>query len=233
MLDTNVKTALLAFALGCLIAGSSVYLALHPHTVDLAEKIAELQRIVTTNESLLGYTKYKDYIAGGKRAIGEQAKLLTASVTRTYTVNRHVERSLFKVKSNGAVVVTYAVDYSFGYDLGPDSYDVVDTPAGLEIRIDRPALVSIPAVHDLHYEVMEKGWLTDEKAAALGLYEGASSVAAAEGRKMASDAEIMALCEKKLIGLLRDFLAKQPGVEHVPAITVSYAPRSAKGSRVQ
>jgi hypothetical protein len=52
------------------------------------------------------------------------------------------------------------------------------------IRIAKPTLVAAPAVHDLHYEVPYKGWLTDEKAAALRLYEGASKTARADGIKM-------------------------------------------------
>jgi hypothetical protein len=45
--------------------------------------------------------------------------------------------------------------------------------------------------------------------------------------------EIVALCEKRLTAFLRDFLAKQPGVKHVPAITVSYAPPATPGAHVQ
>jgi hypothetical protein len=39
---------------------------------------------------------------------------------------------------------------------------------------------------------------------------------------MQSDAEIVALCERTLTAFLHDVLAKQPGLERVPAITVSY-----------
>ena len=88
-------------------------------------------------------------------------------------------RAAFRPK--GALVVTYSAEFSFGYDLAPGSYDVVDTPAGIEIRVAR-----------------------------------------AKGARMEGDAEIVALCERTLTAFLHDFLAKQPGVERVPAITVSY-----------
>ena len=39
---------------------------------------------------------------------------------------------------------------------------------------------------------------------------------------MQSDNEIVAACEKALTAFLHDFLVKQPGVERVPAIAVSY-----------
>ncbi len=230
-----MNRALLAFLSGCAVAAALAAWLLHDRMADMAEKIAELQQIVTTTDkSLVGYTKYKDYIAASKKSLSGQAKLLAANVTRYYRVDRHVERSLLGLKSSGEVVVTYAVDYSFGYELAPDSYDIADGPAGIEIRIAKPDLVAAPAVRDLHYEVRDKGWFTDEKVAALTLYEGASKAAQAEGAQMKSEPEIVALCEQRLAAFVRDFLARQPGVERVPAITISYGPLPAsKGTRVQ
>lgn len=37
---------------------------------------------------------------------------------------------------------------------------------------------------------------------------------------MTEEEAIRAACEKKLVEFLRDVLGKQPGVKHVPAITV-------------
>src|SRR6476619_8276668 len=85
-----------------------------------------------------------------------------------------------------------------------------------------PTVVATPAVRDLHHQVLASGWCTDERAAALKLYEDSSNVARAEGARMQSDAEIVALCERTLTAFLHDFLAKQPGVERVPALTASY-----------
>jgi len=42
------------------------------------------------------------------------------------------------------------------------------------------------------------------------------------GMAMAQEEPIRALCEKKLVDFLRDFIGKQPGVKQVPAITVVY-----------
>jgi len=64
--------------------------------------------------------------------------------------------------------------------------------------------------------------LTDEDAAVRQLYEEASERARRQGAAMAQDEAIMALCEKSLVAFLRDFLSKQPGVRHVPAITVAH-----------
>ena len=215
---TNERLKIL---LGCLLA-TAVALALF-HRADPDAAIAESMGEATTKHgTLLGYTKYKDYLAASKSVLGERTKFVETTVVRRYTVNRGVESSLLGLKSRGALVVTYAAEFSFGYDLAPGSYDIVDTPAGIEIRVASPTVVATPAVRDLHHQVLESGWFTDERPAALKLYEDSSNVARAEGARMQSDAEIVALCERTLTAFLHDFLAKQPGVERVPAITVSY-----------
>ena len=215
---TNQRLKIL---LGCLLA-TAVALTLF-HRADPDAAISESMAEKTTKDvTLLGYTKYKDYLSASKSVLGERTKFVGTTVVRRYTVNRGVESSMLGLKSRGALVVTYAAEFSFGYDLAPGSYDVVDTPAGIEIRVASPTVVAAPAVRDLHHQVLASGWFTDERAAALKLYEDSSSVARAEGARMQSDAEIVATCEKSLTEFLHDFLAKQPGVERVPAITVSY-----------
>jgi len=207
--------------LGCLLAAVVAMTLFHRTDPDAA--IAESMGERTTKDgTLLGYTKYKDYLSASKSVLGERTKFVETTVVRRYTVNRGVESSLLGLKSRGALVVTYAAEFSFGYDLAPGSYDVVDTPAGIEIRVASPTVVAAPAVRDLHHQVLASGWFTDERAAALKLYEDSSNVARAEGARMQGDAEIVALCERTLTAFLHDFLAKQPGVERVPAITVSY-----------
>ena len=89
-----------------------------------------------------------------------------------------------------------SAEFSFGYDLAPGSYDVVDTPAGIEVRVAGPTVVAAPAVRDLHHQVLASGWFTDERADALKLYEDSSNVARAEGARMQSDAEIVALLQE-------------------------------------
>jgi hypothetical protein len=212
--------------LGCLLAAVVAMTLFHRTDPDAA--IAESMGERTTKDgTLLGYTKYKDYLSASKSVLGERTKFVGTTVVRRYTVNRGVESSLLGLKSRGALVVTYAAEFSFGYDLAPGSYDVVDTPAGIEIRVASPTVVAAPAVRDLHHQVLASGWFTDERAAALKLYS--SDVARAEGARMQSNNEIVAACEKALTAFLHDFLAKQPGVERVPAIAVSYKNQAQAG----
>jgi len=231
--ESTMGKSLLAFFLGCALAGGVGYWVVRDQSAGTAEKITELQQVITTkDESLLAHTRYKDYLAASKKSLSGQTKFLAATVTRQYMVNRRVQRSVMGAKSNGAIVVSYVAEYSFGYDMAPTSYEVVDGPNGIEIRIGRPMLVAPPAVRGLANEVLASGLFTDERAATLNLYEDASTLANADGLKLQSDEEIVALCEKRLTAFLHDFLAKQPGVKQVPAISVSYtSPRPAKTSR--
>ena len=137
-------------------------------------------------------------------------------------VTRKIEWTWFGLRSRGVVSVDCTAEYLFGYDLRPGSYDLVDTPSGIEIRLQRPALVATPAVSKLRHEVLSGGVLTNEDAAVRQLYEEASERARRQGTAMAQDDAIVALCEKSPVAFPQDFLAKQPGVKHVPAITVRY-----------
>ena len=56
----------------------------------------------------------------------------------------------------------------------------------------------------------------------LRLDEEAAKNAKEQGEALASDATVVALCEKRLIAFLHDFLARQPGLKIVPQISMTY-----------
>jgi hypothetical protein len=184
----------------------------------------QLQSLVTTTQQeLVGHTRYTAYLTAGKQTLGGQAKLLTATVTREEGLTQVITRSLLPhVNSTGTVAMWYGAEYAFGYDLRPDQFDLRATPSGIEVRVKKPALVATPAVSKLTYKVLEGGVLVDEKAAVIKLYEEAAGRAARQGAAMASDPAVVALCEKKLLEFLYAFIEKQPGVKVVPRITVVY-----------
>jgi hypothetical protein len=218
-----VQRNVLAFAAGAALVGLVAWAAFHAYDGRArAEREVLRERVETAEQSLGRSTVYRDYIAEGKRALSGQAKFVAATVARPYTIARGVETRILGVPSKGAIVVSYTVEYAFGYDLGPAAFDIVDTPAGIEIRVARPQLVAQPAVGKLGYTVLASGLWSDEKLAALRLYEEASTFAQAEGVRLQDDPAIVAMCERQLVAFLRDFLARQPRVTQVPAITVTY-----------
>ncbi len=184
----------------------------------------ELKTVLTeTQARLLGHTSYTSYITSGKESLQGQMKLLAATVIREEGVTQVIERVLLPgLSSSGTVAIWYSVEYSFGFDLRPDSYDVRATADGIEVRVKKPSLVATPAVTKLRYKVLAGGMLTDETAAALRLYEEAAIRAKSQGTAMASEPPVLALCEKKLVEFLHAFLARQPGVKVVPQIRVVY-----------
>lgn len=211
------------FVLGCGLATGLTYSVMNGRLGDAYAMVSALEKEVSRKESeLLGYTKYTSYLTVGKQSLAEQMKLLAATVTREENVTQIIERSLLGLPSTGTVAIWYSAEYSFGFDLQSDSYDVRPTASGIEVLVKKPTLVTTPAITHLRYRILSGGLFTDERGAVLLLYEEAAKKAKEQGEAMASDAAIVALCEKRLIAFLHDFLAKQPGVKIVPQISVIY-----------
>jgi hypothetical protein len=206
------------------VAAAAIGWLLQTGRLRLADgEITELRTALESKEyDLLGYTRYTTYLAEGKKALSGRVDLVTARVTRQQSVLQFLERPFFGLSSNGAVEVKYDVEYSFGYDLRPGSYDVRSSGSGIEVLVGPPRLLTAPAVTNVHHRVLSGGVLTDEDAAVIRIQEEASRRARQQGEAMASDPAIAALCEKHLTAFLHDFLAKQPGVKLVPQITIVY-----------
>lgn len=214
----------LALVVVALFSAIATYLALHGMIAKAKAEVQALQSVVTTTENkLLGHTSYTTYLTAGKEALFGQMKLLAATVTREEGVTRTVERYwLPLLKSKATVALWHTTEYSFGYNLEPDKYDLRAVPDGIEVRVKRPALVATPAVSNLKHKVLDGGVFVDPQAALLKLAEEAAAGAKVRGEAMASTPEIVALCEKKLVEFVYSFLSKQPGVKIVPRISVVY-----------
>lgn len=219
-----MKTALTTLA-AALIAALVTYFGTQFQTNALQQEAQALRAALETKEQeVVGHTKYTTFITASKQALAGQMSLLAAKVTREEGVTQVVERVLLSSlpSSSATVAIWYSAEYSFGFDLMPDQYDVRAVPGGIEVAVKRPRLVATPAVSNLRHKVLAGGVLTDEKGAALKLQQEAAANALRQGQSMATDAAIVALCEKKLIEFLRSFLQKQPGVSVVPFISVVY-----------
>lgn len=186
-------------------------------------KIGQLQGEITTKTNeLLGFTKYTTFLTVGKQALTEQAKLIAATIKRDEGSTQVVERSVLGLMSASTVEVSYTAEYSFGFDLRPDKYELRATDKGLEIHVNRPTLLVAPGITNLRHRVLNGGLLTDDKGAIIRMMQDASKRAEKQGQALASEPSVMALSEKSLTGFLHGFLEKQPGVRIVPHITVVY-----------
>ncbi|MGV0976089.1 MAG: hypothetical protein ACOYBO_09195 [Azonexus sp.] len=219
----TVATVLIAFLIGS--AATYGFVKYHQSTVErglLAKLLMVEEQLTETKKDLLGYTKFTDYLAVTKSAVADQMKFLAARVDREYAHVEHIQKSKLGFKSDATIIVNYAVEYSIGYDLRPESFSVSGDEKGITVTLHRPEVVASPAVRIISHEIPSKGILIDEKAAVIALDERLHAIARDRARAIRDDEAVIALCEKKLRDFLHDFLAKQPNVRVVPVITFAY-----------
>ena len=83
-------------------------------------------------------------------------------------------------------------------------------------------LVAAPAVKIISHRIPGSAPFIDEKAAVIALQQQLHDLALKNAKAIEKDEAVIALCEKKLGEFLRDFLAKQPNVKVIPAISFVY-----------
>lgn len=213
---------ILSLLIAALVASS--FYVFNTYKQSTANIASAKEMVERTEKQMIGYTKYKEYLVQGKASLQQQIKLLTAKVVRKDTWIEHVERGWGPLKTTAAVSIKYTSEYSFGYDLSPNNYDVRENKekTGIEIVLNRPILVSSPAVLSNEYEVLNGGVFISSKEEVLKLYERLPAITLSQGTALAASPEVVALCEKSLIAFFRDFLSKQPGVLTVPNIQIVY-----------
>ena len=188
----------------------------------LAKLFIVQDELSTTRQDLLGYTQFTDYLTQSKTALTEQMKFLAAKVDREYIQVQHIQKSTLGFNSDATILIRYAVEYSFGYDLRPDSFSISGNKDGITVTLGHPELVASPAVNILSHEIPSTGIFIDEKAAVIALQQQLFGLAKKQAGQIQRDEAVTAVCEKKLAEFLHDFLAKQPNVKAVPAIKFAY-----------
>ena len=221
----TIAAVLLATLLGG--AGGYAWVAYQNRALEaglLSRLVTLEEQLSTTKNELLGHTTYTDYLSVTKQALSAQMKFLAARVNREYVQVQHIERSVLKVPFDATVTVTYAVEYSFGYDLKPESFSVSGsgTGTGIVVNLRKPELVAAPAVKIISHRIPGSAPFIDEKTAVIALQQQLHDIALKNAKAIQKDEAVIALCEKKLGEFLRDFLAKQPNVKVIPAISFVY-----------
>jgi hypothetical protein len=190
------------------------------HQSDLLSQLHVVEQTLSaTKQDLLGYTTFKQYLEVTKKAISGRAKFLAATIDRNYVHVEHINRSALGIKSDATIILNYAVEYSVGYDLSPESFAVAADATGITVTLNKPELVSSPAIGAISHEIPGKGLLIDEKEQVIALQQQLITAAAKQGDAIKMEEALIALCERKLGEFLRDFLATQPNVRAVPMIT--------------
>lgn len=218
----------IAIVIAILLGGASTYVYVQYQNGMLergllARLMTMEEQLATTKHELFGYSHYTDYLTVTKRAISEQMKFLAAKVDREYVQVQHIERSVLMVPFDATVMVTYTVEYSFGYDLKPEALSISGDSTGIIIKRKKPELVASPSVEILSHRIVGSSLAIDERAAVIAIQQQLHSIASKNAMAIQSNEAVIALCEKKLTAFLHDFLAKQPNVKVVPAMHFVYA----------
>jgi hypothetical protein len=186
------------------------------HQSDLLSRLHVVEQTLSATKSeLLGYTTFTQYLEVTKKAISGRTKFLAARVDREYVHVEHIRRSALGIKSDATIILKYAVEYSVGYDLSPESFSVAGDASGITVTLRRPELVSSPAIGAISHEVTSRGLLIDEKEQVIALQQQLTIIAEKQGDAIKKEEAVIALCERKLGEFLRDFLSKQPNVRSV------------------
>jgi hypothetical protein len=223
-----MKKLATAIAITAALAAAATYQYLHastavdPHQSALQSKLHAVEKTLSsTQQDLLGYTTFSQYLEVTKKAISGRTKFLAARIDRNYVHVEHINRSALGIKSDATIILNYAVEYSVGYDLSPESFSVSGDATGITVTLKKPELVSSPAIGAISHEIPGKGLLIDEKEQVIALQQRLTITAEKQGNAISMEEAVIALCERKLGEFLRDFLAKQPNVRAVPMITVA------------
>lgn len=219
---------LVIFAIaGCLFCGAVVYVVLdyrrHGERQEAMEGILGVQaEVLKAKKILLGYTKYLEFLSQAKQMALDKAKSLMIKFVREHIVIEKIQTDEKNPKATTTIIFKYLVEYSFGFELKPENLDITGTTSGIEIRVIRPGLIGAPFVKSHSYEIPGAGVLENEKTHVKEIQDKLPEFARQHGLIIESEAPTRALCEKKLVELVADFLINQSGVTQVPVISVVY-----------
>lgn len=207
--------------------------------------------IITTQDHLLGKTQSIDLVAITESAITASRQLITAKVSRQYTHFERIERSILGLTSDAVITLQYTAEYAIGYDLANGRFEVSDEHASpdapssqgtstnqdsrtnpgtatinavpvITITLPPPHLVAQPGVRIDSHEVLNAGFLIDEKSAVIDLQQKLHRLALDRANAIAKDPGVVSLCEQQLLAFLRDILQNHPDVKRVPEFRINH-----------
>ncbi|QDM40635.1 hypothetical protein [Altererythrobacter sp. TH136] len=179
----------------------------------------------TTDDSWIVKRRSVDYEAIIKSVLAEKASFLTLTLAQDIVRDRHLEKSIAYTPlpaSRARVRVKYHVEYPIGFNLAPGNFAVSGGPDRLVITLRRPQLVAQPSVRLKSYQVLDSGYLIDEKTALLKLQQRIQPEAVAKSRAILKRRDILPRSEKVLRGFLNPILKQQAGGEPAPQIEFRY-----------
>lgn len=222
-MESGVIFAVTAFFLGATVS----YLILEFRAYNARQEVLEnafktQTELTAAKKALRGCKKYSEYLAAASKAVCEHANAVSVSVLRDHVHVENIPKDSVKLKENATVIIHYTLDFKFGLDLRPDNFEILDTPLGIDVKVHRPILLAVNALHTVSVEIPTVGVLLDEDATTAEIQAKFAELAPQIGSAMASEEGIRSICRVRLLEFLHDFLVRQPGVQQAPAIMVNY-----------
>jgi hypothetical protein len=211
----------------CFLSAGIVYVVLKVSHSDenrlLSDQLMKAQAEVSANKKKLsGYTKYSSYLEVAQAALADQLKSPLLKLVREYV---HVEKILkesYKLKADATVIVKYSVEFSFGMDVSAAGLTVADGTNGVGLKISRLTLAGDPVIKTLSHQVISTTDLPDSARVLADILTKFTGLTRVYGAAIATEESVRALSKLKAMESLRDFLAKQAGVTHPPAVFADF-----------
>ena len=187
------------------------------------KRINAVQNTLTAvKKDLSGHTKYTEFLAPAKNILIDKRKSMYAKVNRELAHVENIPKDPPRIKHLVTIIVKYNAEFIFELELKPENLEIVPTNNGIQIQVNKPTLVGLPAVKITSTEIPMNDVLEDEKPYIHEIQKKLPPIAYAYGPLLAIEECVKAYCEKKIIECLREYLMAQAGVKKVPVISVAY-----------
>ncbi|MXO74784.1 hypothetical protein GRI40_06060 [Altererythrobacter aerius] len=177
------------------------------------------------DDGLIVRRRSVDYEAIVKSALAEKASLLTLTLAQDIVRDQHLEKSIAYTPlptSRARVRVTYHVEYPIGLNLAPGNFAVSGGPEKLVVTLRRPQLIAQPSVRLKSYQVLDSGYLVDEKTALLKLQQRLQPEAVENANKLLMRRDVLPRSEAVLRRFLEPILKQQAGYDPTPRLEFRY-----------
>lgn len=214
------------FALtGAVLAAAMVYVVMqvrhYGESQKLADQLLKAQtEMAITKKKLLGYTRYADHLEASRQSAADALKAPVLSVTREYLQVEKLTPDKQLVKADATVIVKYAVEFALALDVSTTALSVSELANGVCLALGRPHVVGTPKIKILSHTVISTADLLDKNATLAELQARFAHLVNGYGSTLCTEESVRVACKMKALEALRDAMAKQPGVAHVPAVFV-------------
>ncbi len=174
--------------------------------------------VATTKKTLQGYTQYATYLEASRQSAADALKAPVLKLTREVVQVESLPLGQHKLKAEATVIIRYAVEFAFALDVSPAGLALTELSNGVGLKIVRPSLFGEPKIKTLSSLVICSAEVPDKPTLLADLQAQFVPQARVYGNTLASEEAVRNLCKFRAMEAVRDAMARQSGVRHVPAV---------------